>query len=242
MISYSYEGKVSIAVLIVNRCHLDRSGLILLVMFTALKHAFEFVLHIDRSLLALQASYGNTLYVILFAIVFCETGLVVTPFLPGDSLLFAAGALAGVGGLSVWPLLFSLIVAAIAGDSLNYTIGHKLGSRVMATNKLFGFSINPEHLTRAERFFREHGHRAIVLARFAPIIRTFVPFFAGMANMPRATFLRYNIAGGVVWVALFVLGGYFFGNLPIVKERFGLVVIAIIVISLLPMARELRRK
>lgn len=204
-------------------------------MLLALKNAVFFVIHIDRSLLALQASYGNALYIILFAIIFCETGLVITPFLPGDSLLFGAGALAGLGGLNVWPLLFSMMFAAIVGDSLNYSLGKKLGARVIADKKLLGIPLDPAHLVRAETFFRHHGHRAIVLARFAPILRTFVPFFAGMANMPRTIFLRYNIVGGIVWVSLFVLGGYFFGNLPIVRDRFGLLIIAIIIISFLPM-------
>lgn len=207
-------------------------------MLSALSSAISFVLHIDRSLVTLQTAYGNWLYAILFLIVFCETGLVVTPFLPGDSLLFAVGALAGLGVLNVWIILGGLVVAAIIGDWVNYSLGRRLGARVTTSKKLFGVSINPHHLTRAEAFFKQHGHRAIFLARFAPIIRTFVPFFAGIANMPRATFLHYNAVGGIVWVSLFVGGGYFFGNLPFVKERFGIVIVAIIVISLLPVIKE----
>ncbi len=196
------------------------------------------ILHIDRSLLALHASYGGLLYAILFLIIFCETGLVVTPFLPGDSLLFAAGALAALGALNVWALLIGVAIAAILGDSLNYTLGRKLGKHVQTSNQLFGIRLNPAHLKKAEAFFQHHGHRAILLARFAPIIRTFVPFFAGMSNMPKTTFLKYNVIGGLLWVCLFVLSGYFFGNLPIVKERFSLVIVAIVIISLIPIAKE----
>ncbi len=196
------------------------------------------ILHIDRSLLTLHAAYGGLLYAILFIIVFCETGLVVTPFLPGDSLLFAAGALAGLGVLNVWALLIGITVAAILGDNLNYALGQKLGKHVQTSNRLFGIRLNPEHLKKAEAFFQHHGHRAIVLARFAPIVRTFVPFFAGMSNMPKAIFLRYNVIGGLLWVCLFVLSGYFFGNLPIVKERFSLVIVAIVIISLIPIVKE----
>lgn len=207
-------------------------------MFSFLSEALSFVLHIDRSLIALQDAYGYWLYAILFLIVFCETGLVVTPFLPGDSLLFAVGALAGVGALNIWTLLVGLVIVAILGDSLNYSLGQRLGGHVSRSNQLFGIKINPTSLARAEAFFTHHGHRAIFLARFAPIIRTFVPFLAGMAMMPRKTFLQYNILGAAVWVGLFVGGGYFFGNLPIVKERFGIVVILIVIISLIPIVRE----
>lgn len=207
-------------------------------MFSSLSEAISFILHIDRSLAALQSTYGNWLYAILFLIVFCETGLVVTPFLPGDSLLFAVGALAGLSVLNAWIILAGLMAAAIIGDWVNYSLGRRLGVRVTTSKKLFGVPINPQHLARAETFFKQHGHRAIFLARFAPIIRTFVPFIAGMANMPRATFLQYNVVGGVVWVSLFVGGGYFFGNLPIVKERFGLIIVGIVAVSLLPIVHE----
>lgn len=196
------------------------------------------MLHIDRSLIALHTSYGGLLYAILFVVIFCETGLVIAPFLPGDSLLFAAGALASLGSLNIWALLVGIALAAILGDNLNYTIGHRLGTHVQTTKNLFGIPINPVHLKKAEAFFKHHGHRAILLARFAPIIRTFVPFFAGASNMPKATFLRYNIIGGILWVCLFTLSGYFFGNLPIVKERFSLIIIAIIIISLIPILKE----
>lgn len=211
-------------------------------MIFYLSQIFSFVLHIDRSLANLHTSYGSLLYAILFVIVFCETGLVVTPFLPGDSLLFAAGALAGLGVLNVWILLIGVSFAAIVGDSLNYALGQRLGKHVQTSHQLFGMHLNPAHLKKAEAFFQHHGHRAILLARFAPIIRTFVPFFAGMSNMPRSTFLRYNVIGGIVWVCLFVLAGYFFGNLPIVKERFGLIIIAIVIISLVPIVKEYLKK
>lgn len=207
-------------------------------MMIYLTQALSFLLHIDRSLLAIHATYGGFLYAVLFIIVFCETGLVIAPFLPGDSLLFAAGALAGLGALNIWALIIGVTLAAILGDSLNYAIGHRLGAHVQTTKNLFGIPINPAHLKKAEVFFKHHGHRAIVLARFAPIIRTFVPFFAGASNMPKATFLRYNIIGGILWVCLFTLSGYFFGNLPIVKERFSLIIIAIVIISLIPIIKE----
>ncbi len=207
-------------------------------MLPFISHVASFILHIDRSLAALHVTYGNWLYAILFLIIFCETGLVIAPFLPGDSLLFAIGALAGLGVLNIWIALVGLVIAAILGDTLNYSLGRRLGTRVMVSKQLFSIPINPTHLIKAEAFFKQHGHRAIFLARFAPIIRTFVPFFAGIAHMPRSTFLHYNIIGAMVWVGVFVGGGYFFGNLPLVKERFGLVIIGIVVVSLIPIMRE----
>ena len=195
----------------------------------------DLILHLDKHLVALIAEYGVWIYVILFAIIFCETGLVVTPFLPGDSLLFAAGALAALGSMSVLWLLVLLIIAAVAGDSLNYWIGKRLGLRVFNANIPF---LKKEYLTRTEKFYEKYGTKTIFLARFVPIIRTIAPFVAGVGTMEYGRFLSYNVIGGVVWVTFFILGGFFFGNLPVVKENFGIVVIAIILISVLPMVFE----
>ncbi|HWR97074.1 MAG TPA: DedA family protein [Candidatus Methanoperedens sp.] len=195
----------------------------------------EFVdlfLHLDRHLALIVQGYGVWTYLILFLIVFCETGLVVTPLLPGDSLLFAAGALAAVTTLDVGWLLLLLSVAAIAGDTVNYWIGHAVGPRVFrsGTSRL----LNREHLDRTHRFYERHGGKTIIIARFMPIIRTFAPFVAGIGSMSYGRFIVYNVVGGVAWVAIFVVGGYYFGNIPLVKRNFTLVIMAIIVLSVLP--------
>ena len=195
----------------------------------------EVVLHLDEYLKVLIADYGFWTYVILFVIIFCETGLVVTPFLPGDSLLFTAGALAALGDMSVPWILISLIIAAIAGDSVNYWVGKRLGLRVFNANIPF---LKKEYLTRTEKFYEKYGTKTIFLARFVPIIRTIAPFVAGVGTMEYGRFLSYNVIGGMAWVSFFTLGGYFFGNLPVVKDNFGIVVIAIILISVLPMVYE----
>lgn len=191
----------------------------------------DFILHVDRHLLELLGQYGLWLYAILFLIVFVETGLVVMPFLPGDSLLFAAGALAGVGALDPWVLGIGLFAAAVLGDSLNYFIGSRVGALVQARDSRW---IRRDHLDRAQAFFERHGGKSIVIARFAPFLRTFVPFVAGAGRMEYRRFLLYNVLGALLWVAGFVGLGYFFGNLPGVKRHFTWVLLGIIVLSLLP--------
>lgn len=193
------------------------------------------VLHLDRHLVDLVGQYGLWIYAILFAIVFAETGFVVTPILPGDSLLFAAGALAAVDStatLDATVLWVGLSIAAVAGNSVNYAIGRAIGDRAFSGNHRW---IKVDYLRRTERWFQTHGALTIVLSRFAPIIRTFAPFVAGIGHMPYARFQAYNVAGGVAWVALFIWGGYLFGNLPVVKQNFGLVTIGIVLVSMLPM-------
>jgi len=195
----------------------------------------DVVLHLDRHLVELVGQYGVAIYAILFAIIFAETGLVVTPFLPGDSLLFAAGALAAIdstGTLNAVVLWLLLGFAAVLGNSVNYAIGRAIGAHAFSGRYRF---IKVEYLRRTERWFERHGPLTIVLSRFAPIIRTFAPFVAGIGHMPYARFLGYNVVGGFSWVALFIWGGYLFGNLPVIRQNFGLVTIAIILVSLAPM-------
>ncbi|MFB3854427.1 MAG: DedA family protein [Vicinamibacterales bacterium] len=192
----------------------------------------DFTLHIDRHLGFLIASYGTATYGVLFAVVFLETGLVVTPFLPGDSLLFAAGTFSAVGSLDVWFLYLVLTAAAVLGDTINYSIGHYLGPRVFHYPKSRFF--NPDHLRRTQQFFERYGAKTIVIARFVPIVRTFAPFVAGIGKMRYLRFVTYNVAGGAAWVAVCLFSGYLFGNLPIVQENFGLVILAIIFVSVLP--------
>ena len=202
----------------------------------------DFILHLDSHLVELLRNYGFWIYLILFLIVFAETGLVVTPFLPGDSLLFAAGALAAVdtsGTLSAPLLSLLLIVAAIAGNTTNYHIGRWIGPPAFSGRVRF---LKVEYLQRTEAFFVKYGPMTIVLSRFLPILRTCAPFVAGVARMPYARFQGYNFAGGIAWVLSFVWLGYFFGNLPFIKENFGLVTIGIIVVSLIPVAVMALRK
>jgi len=196
----------------------------------------DLILHLDSHLVELLRDYGFWVYLILFAIVFAETGFVVTPFLPGDSLLFAAGALAAVdssGTLSAPLVSLTLIVAAVAGNTTNYHIGRWIGPPAFSGKYRF---LKVEYLKRTEGFFARHGSLAIVMSRFVPILRTCMPFVAGVTRMPYARFQTYNIAGGALWVLLLTWAGYFFGNLPFIKNNFGLVTIGIIVVSLLPMA------
>lgn len=196
---------------------------------------FDFILHADAHLFELAQAYGLWLYGILFLIVFCETGLVVTPFLPGDSLLFAAGVVAGAGLAGYIPLLVTLLLAGILGDAVNYAIGRRVGPAIFGENRRF---VKKEHLIRAQIFYERHGGKAIMLARFVPIVRTFAPFVAGIAHMrPRAFFL-FNIAGCVVWVMGLVSAGYFLGTLPWVKNNFSIIIMGIIVLSLLPVLVE----
>lgn len=202
-----------------------------------LRYALDFLLHLDKHLLDLVAQYGAWTYLILFGIVFCETGLVVTPFLPGDSLLFAAGAFAATGAFDLALLLLVLSVAAIAGDAVNYSVGRMLRHRLADRGRLP--FIKPAHLEKTHAFYEKYGVKTIVIARFVPIVRTFAPFVAGVGEMSYRTFSLYNVAGGVAWVLLCTLGGYLFGNLPFVRENFSLVILGIIVVSLLPAVVEI---
>jgi membrane-associated protein len=203
-----------------------------------LKTGVDIFLHLDKHLTEITTAYGTWTYLILLVIIFCETGLVVTPFLPGDSLLFAAGAIAALGSLDVVWLFALLSVAAVAGDTVNYWIGHYIGPRAFSGEYRF---LKKEYLDRTHRFFERHGGKTIILARFVPIIRTFAPFVAGIGAMNYARFIVYNIVGGVAWVALFVFTGYFFGNMATVKKNFSLVIIAIVLISVMPMVIEYLR-
>jgi len=197
----------------------------------------DLILHVDRYLADVVDNYGAWVYAILFAIIYAETGLVVTPFLPGDSLLFAAGALAASGVVDGW-LVFGLVVAAaVAGNTVNYAIGRSLGQRLIdraSKNPRWGRWLNLEYVERAHTFFEAHGGRAVVLARFMPIVRTFVPFVAGIATMPYRPYMVYNLIGGVAWAGLCIGAGYLFGNVPVVKNNFSLVAIGIVLVSLLP--------
>lgn len=192
----------------------------------------DFFIHLDKYLDQIIQMFGIWAYVIMFLVIFCETGLVVTPILPGDSLLFALGALAAQGTLNIEILLVSLCVAAVLGDTVNYTIGKFLGPRVFhyPDSRFF----KKEYLIRTHQFYEKHGGKTIIIARFIPIIRTFAPFVAGIGTMKYFRFITYNIVGGISWICVFLLAGYFFGGIPAVKRNFTLVIIAIIVISVLP--------
>ena len=196
----------------------------------------DFFLHLDQHLAEVIQQYGRTTYLLLFLIVFLETGLVVTPILPGDSLLFAAGAFAALGHLRLWPLFFLLCVAAILGDTVNYAIGARIGPKVFSYSKSRFF--NPDHLKKTHEFYEKYGGKTIIIARFVPIVRTFAPFVAGVGQMSYRQFIGYNVIGGVLWVSICVFAGYFFGNLPVVKKNFSVVVIVIVLISLLPAVIE----
>lgn len=198
-----------------------------------IKFLIDLFLHLDEYMAGIIQQYGTWTYAILFGVIFMETGFVVTPFLPGDSLLFAAGTFAGLGSLNIWLLILLLMVAAILGDTVNYWIGHYMGDR--AYNVKW---IKKEYLDRTHVFFEKHGGKTIFLARFVPIVRTFAPFVAGMGRMSYGYFFSYNVFGGIVWVLTFTLLGYFFGNLEFVKRNFELVIIAIILISVLPAVYE----
>jgi membrane-associated protein len=201
--------------------------------------AVDLFLHLDKHLGAILETYGVWTYAILAVVIFCETGLVATPFLPGDSLLFAAGAFAALGSLDVGVLLLLVPAAAIAGDNLNYWIGRRVGPRVF-TDKVRW--LKREHLLRTHAFYEKHGPKTIVLARFVPIVRTFSPFVAGIGAMPYRRFLAWSVFGGFLWVLLFVPAGYFFGNLPVVKENFSLVILGIIFVSVLPIVIEVMKQ
>ena len=199
----------------------------------------DFILHIDQHLTALSAQYGMWIYAILFLIIFCETGLVATPFLPGDSLLFAAGGIAAVGGMNIHIMVLILLVAAILGDAVNFMIGKYFGAKLFSNpdSKIF----RRAYLEKTHAFYEKHGGKTIIIARFVPIVRTFAPFVAGMGDMHYGRFIRYNIIGALAWVLLFSYLGYFFANIPLVKNNLGLVLGAIIVISILPVVIEIVR-
>jgi len=197
-----------------------------------IKDFIDIFLHLDKHLGAVIQAYGGWTYLILFLIIFCETGLVVTPILPGDSLLFAIGSFAALGSLDVWYLAVGLSVAAILGDSVNYAIGRYMGPKVFtkADSRIF----RKEYLDKTHRFYEKYGAKTIILARFVPIVRTFAPFVAGIGAMSYPKFLLYNVVGGISWIAIFVFGGYFFGSLEIVKKNFTMVILAIIFLSIMP--------
>lgn len=199
----------------------------------------EIVLHLDKYLDIVIRNYGTWTYVLLFLIIFCETGLVVTPFLPGDSLLFAVGTFAALGSIDIGWLVVLLSLAAILGDNVNYWIGYFTGPRVFSREK--SRFLNKEYLDRTHRFYEKYGGKTIVIARFIPIIRTFAPFVAGIGRMTYRRFTLYNIVGGIAWILIFVLGGYFFGNIPLIKRNFEIVILAIIFISVLPGVVEFLR-
>lgn len=200
------------------------------------RELIDFVLHFDHHLKGAVADYGVWMYAILFAIIFAETGLVVTPILPGDSLLFAAGALAAIGDLNIWVLCGLLTVAAILGDTVNYHIGKYLGPKVLRSEKSWLF--NRKHITKTEWFFEKYGAKTIILARFVPIVRTFAPFVAGIGNMNYGKFLLYNVVGGVIWVFACTLAGYFLGQIDVIKKNIGLASLLIVAVSLIPIAVE----
>jgi len=198
----------------------------------------DFILHLDVHLNAIIQNFGIWTYLILFLIIFLETGVVVTPFLPGDSLLFAAGSFAALGSLNVWVLFVTLTLAAILGDTLNYWIGHYIGPRAFSGNVRF---LKKVYIDRTHGFYERHGGKTIILARFIPIIRTFAPFVAGIGAMDYPRFFFFNVIGAILWVSLFTFGGYFFGNLAFVQDNFTIVILAIIVISVLPGVFEFLR-
>jgi membrane-associated protein len=200
-----------------------------------LKQFLDLFIHLDRTLGGVIERYGSGTYLLLFVIIFCETGLVVTPFLPGDSLLFAAGAFAGLGVLSAWQLIALLSVAAVVGNTVNYCVGYFIGPRLASRRRL----VRPEHLQRTHEFYEKYGAKTIVITRFVPIVRTVAPFVAGLGRMGFRKFSVYNVAGGVLWVVVGVLSGYLFGNVPMVKKNFSLVILGIVAVSLVPAFWEL---
>jgi len=204
-----------------------------------LKYALDLVLHLNKHLDVLVGNYGAWVYAILFLIVFCETGLVVTPFLPGDSLLFAAGAIAAGGRLNIFALMVLLLVAAVLGDTVNYWIGDRAGHKLVLR---FPRLIRQKYLDRTHEFFERYGGKTIIIARFVPIVRTFAPFVAGVGEMSYSRFMSFNVIGAFLWVVLLMPAGYFFANVPFVKENFSMVILAIIILSILPGVFELWRE
>ncbi len=209
-------------------------------MIDLIKYGFDIFMHLDTHLGTIIREYGLWTYLLLFLIIFCETGLVVTPFLPGDSLLFAAGTFAGLGSFNpVW-LAAALCLAAVGGDNLNYFVGRTLGPKVFSSKSSRWF--NREYLDRTHRFYEKYGGKTVIIARFVPIIRTFTPFVAGIGSMTYARFIAYDVAGGIAWILIFTLGGFFFGNISVVRSNFSIVVVAIIVISVMPAVVEAVRQ
>jgi membrane-associated protein len=200
---------------------------------------WDFALHLDAHLAAFIAEHGAWVYALLFVIIFCETGLVVTPFLPGDSLLFVVGTLAAAGGMNIGLVMALLVGAALSGDNVNYWIGRWAGPKVFRARESRWF--NPAHLARTHAFYDRHGGKAIVIARFVPIVRTYVPFVAGIGAMPYARFLAFSVAGALAWVASLSLAGYWFGNIPAVKHNLAAVIVVIVAISVLPIALQFLR-
>lgn len=196
----------------------------------------EFILHLDTYVSQIVSTYGALTYGILFSIVFAETGLVLTPFLPGDSLLFAAGTIAALGSLNIGLLVGLLAIAAITGDTVNYWIGHFFGKKIVDNPRIT--FINQQHIDKTHAFYKKYGAETIILARFVPIIRTFAPFVAGVGTMEYRTFIVYNIVGGLLWVGVFTMLGYFFGTIPFIRENFHYAVVSIIIVSILPMIYE----
>ncbi len=196
---------------------------------------FDFIIHFDEYLADIIARFGPWTLAILFIIIFMETGLVVTPFLPGDSLIFAAGTFAAQGAFSPWAVFITLSIAAVLGDTVNYWIGHRVGAKAYTGEVRW---IKKESMQRTHAFFEKHGGKAIFLARFVPIVRTFAPFVAGVSQMPYSFFFRWNVIGGIIWVAIFTALGFFFGNIPFVQEHFELVIVAIVIISVIPAVVE----
>jgi len=204
----------------------------------AIKQFIEFFLHIDKNLLVISQQYGALMYAILFLVIFIETGVVIMPFLPGDSLLFAAGALSAMGMFKIVWLYLIVAVAAILGDTVNYWIGHFIGDKAFNSKNRF---LKKEYLDKAQSFYDKYGGEAIILARFVPIVRTFAPFVAGIGEMHYGKFLMFNLIGGAAWTALFTFGGYFLGNIPVIKENFHYMVLLIIGVSIIPMIVEIIR-
>ena len=204
-----------------------------------IRFLIDFIIHIDVHLGPIISHYGVTTYAILFLIIFMETGLVFTPFLPGDSLLFAAGAFAALNSLNIWLLFLLMSAAAILGDTANYWIGYFFGKKIVAHPKI---PIDEGHIIETQKFFHKHGGKTIILARFMPFIRTFAPFVAGVGRMKYQRFFSYNIIGGIIWVSIATFSGYFFGNMEFVKNNFSLVILGVVLISLVPIFIEIFRK
>ncbi|MCC6932921.1 MAG: DedA family protein [Deltaproteobacteria bacterium] len=199
---------------------------------------FDFIMRIDKHLAEITAAYGALTYIILFLIVFCETGLVVLPILPGDSMLFAAGAIASTGSMNPHFMFLALFIAAVIGDAVNYHIGAYLGERAFDPNHFTSRFFKKQYLEKTQKFYDKYGGKTIIIARFVPIVRTFAPFLAGVGGMKYRNFFIYNVTGGFLWTSLFIYAGYFFGEIPVVKRNFTLVIIAIIILSVMPAVIE----
>lgn len=204
----------------------------LAVLFSYLLKFFDLLFHLDKYLNIVIQTYGTFTYAIIFTVIFCETGLVVTPFLPGDSLLFAAGAFAAQGSLDIRTLFVILLVAPFLGDNVNYWLGFSVGPKIF--NRENVRFLNKKHLERTHKFYEKHGSKTVIIARFIPIVRTFAPFVAGIGKMPYWRFISFSFMGSILWASVFIFGGYFFGNIPVVKSNFTIVIFAIIFISILP--------